>query len=498
MNLKQETVKLSLITFLSIVGGFIFNLLLVRKFGPTQQLDSFFIILTLYSWLALSNSLIASLYIPVFNEVKKASLEDGLAFADVAMKWSLLISILVVSVFLIFDNFIIKIIAPGFTAQGIALSKEISHIVIFALIFSGIASTALLTLNALYYYSVPALTDLMDPVLNVAALFILAPVFGIKAIAISCLVLNFLDACILIAYLHFKTGWRPTRRLYHPGMSLLLNKSSKMTFNSFIWSSKDLIIRNIASRLGEGAVTIISYAEKFTNIIIQATVNPLTRVFYSRIAEWAVLSKWNDIKLLFDKALRINLSFGLFISACSIVFSPSLLRMFLFKSSFNINNIHTLSIVFNIMLGYFIIVSLELCFSRIIMAVKRTGVITINAVLGIIALFLCLFVLVKRYGIYSLPLSALLAQALVLALFYIFTRRYLAVSVFDLVKKLSSIFFISSILLISGLICKNLINNDFILVFCVMPIWLILYFLMGKRFLKSEFDIVFSGWRMRQ
>jgi putative peptidoglycan lipid II flippase len=289
MNLKQETVKLSLITFLSIVGGFIFNLLLVRKFGPTQQLDSFFIVLTLYSWLALSNSFIASLYIPVFNEVRKSSPEESLTFADVAMKWSLLISVFVVFAFLMFDNFIIKIIAPGFTSQGVALSKEISHIVIFALIFNGVASTALLTLNALYYYSVPALTDLMDPVLNIAALFCLAPVLGIKAIAYSCLALNFLDACILLAYLHFKTGWRPTRRLYHSGMALLLNKSSKMTFNSFIWSSKDLIIRNVATRLGEGAVTIFSYAEKFTNIIVQATISPLTRVFYSRIAEWAVL-----------------------------------------------------------------------------------------------------------------------------------------------------------------------------------------------------------------
>ena len=494
MNLKQETVKLSLITFLSIVGGFVFNLLLVRKFGPTQQLDSFFIVLTLYSWLALSNNFIASLYIPVFNEVKKVSLKESLIFADVAMKWSGLISVFVVILFLIFDNFIIKIIAPGFNSQGIALSKEISHIVIFALIFNGIASTALLTLNALYYYSIPALTDLMDPVLNIAALFILAPVFGIKAIAISCLLLNFLDACILLGYLHFKTGWKPTRYIYHPSLALLANKSSKMTFNSFIWSLKDIIIRNIASRLGEGAVTIFSYAEKFTNIIIQATINPLTRVFYSRIAEWASLSKWNDIKLLFDKAIRINLSFGLFISACSIVFSPSLLRMFLFKSSFSVNNIHTLSISFNIMLGYFIIVSLELCFSRIIMAVKRTGVITINSLLGIIALFICVSVLVRKYGIYALPLSALLAQVLVLVLFYIFTRRYLAVSVFSLAKRLSNTFFIALFLLIAGLLCKDLINNDFVLVFCVMPIWLILYLLMGKRFLKEEFEIVFSGW----
>ena len=494
MNLKQETVKLSLITFLSIVGGFIFNLLLVRKFGPTQQLDCFFIVLTLYSWLALSNSLIASLYIPVFNEVKKSSLKESLAFADVAMKWSVLISIFVVSIFLIFDNFIIKAIAPGFTGQGIVLSKEISHIVIFALIFNGIASTALLTLNALYCYSIPALTDLMDPVVNIAALFILVPVLGIKAIAYSCLLLNFLDAGILLTYLHFKTGWRPTRRLNHPSLALLLNKSSKMTLNSFIWSLKDIIIRNIASRLGEGTVTIFSYAEKFTNIIIQATINPLTRVFYSRIAEWVSLSKWNDIKLLFDKALRINLSFGLFISACSIVFSPSLLRMFLFKSNFSLNNIHTLSIVFNIMLGYFIIVSLEFCFSRVIMALKRTGVITINCVLGIIVLFICVSVLVRRYGIYALPLSALLAQALVLVLFYIFTRRYLAVSVFSLANKLSPTFFIALVLFIAGLICKNLINNDFILVFLVLPIWLALYFLMGKKFLKEEFQIVFSGW----
>ncbi len=138
MSLKKETVKLSVITGIAVFAGLIFHVILGRRFGLSWQLDAFFIVITLYGWLCLFNTFLTSLYIPVFNEVKKGDLKEGLAFADVVLKWLLLIAVFIVLLILLLNDWLIGLIAPGFTQKGIILSRELNRIMVFAIIFYSI------------------------------------------------------------------------------------------------------------------------------------------------------------------------------------------------------------------------------------------------------------------------------------------------------------------------------------------------------------------------
>lgn len=494
-DLKKETVKISIVTGITTAGGFVFHLLLGRQFGMTWQLDCFFVVLTLFSLLALFNNFITSLYIPIFNEVKNDSVKEGFIFADVVIKWTALISILLIVVFFMCDEQILRVLAPGFSRQGIMLSKEISHILVFSLVFYSIASTGLMTLNALYHYSVPALIDILDPAMNILALFFLVPVVGLKGIAISYLFTNFIKSGFILVCLYRKTGWRPTARFYHRCLPVLISQSTKMASTNFINSFKDVILRNFASRLGEGAVSIYSYAEKFTNIIVQITVYPLVRVFYSRIAEWVSLSKRADIRLFFIKTLRVILTLGLSVAAFSAVFSPYLLRVCMSGSRFAIENIGVVSRVFDILLIYFIVFSFELCFSRLILAQKRVVAVMINSFLGVIALWVFIFLLLKRCGIYALPLSILISQVLVIVSSYRMTGDYLRLSLKDLADKAFKPFAVAFVLFVAGRGAGKLVSNDFVMAFAVMPVWVVLYALAAKRALKEEWRMLFSGYK---
>jgi putative peptidoglycan lipid II flippase len=492
LNLKQKTVKLSMITGINTFAGFAFHILLGRKFGVSWQLDCFFVVLVLFSCLGLFNSFFTSLFIPVFNEVKKGGFEKSLVFVDVVIKWSVLVSFLIIAFTLLFNNSIIKLLAPGFNERNITLSVEINRIMIFGLVFFSISSIVVYTLNALYYYFIPALADLLRPTLNICAIFILIPLFGIRGIAISYLVSNFLVSTILLLYLFFKTGWHPTLCFYHRKLPNLINKSSKMALSTFIWGLRDIIIRNVASRLGEGAVTLFSYAEKIITTVVRLAVTPIARVFYSRVSEWASLSKWANIRSLFMRTVRINVSLSLFISSGLIAFLPSFLNLFFLGSKFTVKDIHILSMLLNIMIIYFVIGSFEIYLSRIIFATKRAGVVIINATVGVTILFMCSLFLTKKYGIYGLAIAITFSQSIVCSLYYLFAKKTLKVNFFSIVSKFLGGFIIAVVFGFLGIMATQIITNNLVIVAIVFPIWLILYLLFAKLFMKEEVKIILA------
>ena len=320
LSLKRETVKFSLITAVAVAGGFIFHILLARSFGISAQLDCLFVALTLFSWLTVLNMFVTSLYIPIFNELKESSPAQSLVFVDVTLKWTLFLSGAAVWTVFLLRCSDLQALGPGFDPARLALARQLSHILVFGLVFFSVSNTCVLTLNALYRYTVPATVDIFDPVLNILAIFFLVPRIGIKAIAFSYLVSNGAKMCILLWYLRGMTGWKPTKYFYHPQLKHLFKKSSQMTIGGFIWSLRDVLTRNITSRLGEGAVALYAYAEKIIIILVQLLVNPLVKVYYSRVSEWVAKSSWHHIRALFIRTSRVGISLSLFVASGLAVF----------------------------------------------------------------------------------------------------------------------------------------------------------------------------------
>ncbi|MDD5746956.1 MAG: lipid II flippase MurJ [Candidatus Omnitrophica bacterium] len=492
MSLKQETIKLSMLTGMSIAGGFVFHILLARSFGVSRELDCFFVILSLFTLLGVFNTFVTALYLPGFNEVKKENFPDSLVFVDVIIKWVTLIAVVIIAGVLWGDDFIIKLLAPGFTGQSIVLAKELNAIIVFALLCYSVSQVLILTLNALYYYTVPALAMLIDPVFNIAAVCLFAPHFGIKSIAFSYLAANLVRVVVLIVYFHRKTGWRPTVRFYHSKVPELIRGSSLMAGNGFLWGLKDVIIRNIASRMGEGAVTLFSYAEKIINTLFQIVVYPLARIFYARVSEWAASGQWDNIRFTIMRTIRVGVSLVLFVCAGGFVFLPSFLRLFFYGSKFTGQDILTLSAVFNILLGHLVLLSFETHLSRVIYATKRIGVVTITVAAGLTILGTTAFVLARKFGVNGLAGSVVFAQSVICFIYYMFTKKKLGLGIVKLGKNLINSFLVAGISVIIGVGMKHYVDGSIQVVVLVLPAWLLIYGLLARLFLKEELHIMVS------
>lgn len=490
MSLKKTTLKLSIINTISISLGFIFHILLGRKFGVSQELDCLFVALAIFSIAGIFNSFFTSLFIPLFNEIKHLDEKDSFVFADVTLKWAAIFSAFMAVLVLLSGDIIIRGVASGLNAKDVALTLDITQVLFIAFIFNAISNTIGCVLNALYLFSFPAITGLLHPVLNIAALFVLSPLYGVKGIAISYLASNIIQAVILLVYMALKTHWRPTCKLYHEKMPLLVKQSSKMTASGFIWSLKDVISRNIASHLAPGSITLLAYAEKLIGIMQQIAVVPPSKVFYSKVSELVVIRKWQEIRRIFERIVRVNIAIVLFLASGVVVFLVPLLNLLFLGSRFTDNNINTLFHLVMILLFYIVIAAYETYLNQIASAEKRASMVCLIAAGGMCVFFASAWSFSKLLGVYGIAISTSITQLFVCCLYYYFVNEKLQTSFKKITLQVTKSLIIAVVFVFIGIIMKNIIHSDSIIIFLVMPAWAGFYFFVARLIIKEEIELI--------
>jgi putative peptidoglycan lipid II flippase len=494
MSLKRASLNLSIIKGLSILLAFLFHIALAREFGVSGELDSLFVSLTIFSFVGIANSFLTSLFVPIFSEVRQEDEADSFIFADVVIKWSAGLAFMVGLFSWIYCDLIIKAVASGFEGERFALAIDITRLLLIALVFFSISATTICILNALYHFSMPAIAGLLHPTFNIAFLYILSPSYGVKAIAMAYVTSNFLQALILILYLKRNTQWKPTKRLFHERIPSLVRESSRMSINGIIWSLRELISRNIASHFPSGSITLLAYAEKLVTLFVQVAISPLAKVFYSRASAWMAEKRWEDLGKLLERIMKVNVTVIFFVSSGAAVFLVPFLNILFLGSRFTPADIQVLFSLVLIMLLYLIVLSYETHFVQIAYAARRTDIVGINAILGVMIFLGTAWLLSRFFGVYGLAMSISITQVVVSVLYYWFVARIIPVSsdqlVFDLVRCLAISLFFS----ISGLVSRALIENDLIVLILVMPIWSLGFFITIKTFILSD-ELAFISFR---
>lgn len=490
MNSKKSALQISIINATGTILGFIVNILLGREFGVSWELDCLFISLLIFSFFGIFNNFITSMLLPVFNEIKAKDEKDGFEFADIIFKWSLLIGIIGWLIVLIASPLIIKLFASGFDEKAISLTTEILKILFMGYIFYNLTGSVSIILNAIYFFFMPVFVGLLGPIFNIIAIFILIPTYGIKGIAISYIFSNIFQALILISYLFTKTRWRPTLRFYHPIFPELLRQSSTAVAGGFIWSFRDIISRNIASHLGIGAITLLSYADKIISILSQIVISPISSIFYSRVSELVSLSKLTEVKNLLVRVMKVNISVAVFASAGVIVFLKPLFDMLFLGSRFTLKDIDILFYLLVIELGFLIIVSFETLFVRIVYAVKKTQFVLFIATTGVLLFYILSKMLSNLLGIYGLALSIFIIQIPVCTVYFYLLKRYIVILSRDIFYSIIKNLILALLFITMGLFVNSNIKNNVVILFFWCPTWIFIYWIASRYALKEEWNIL--------
>ena len=300
----------SLATVISRILGFLRDVVIARLFGVYIYAQAFVIafrIPNLFRDLVGEGATNAVL-VPVFSEYHlRRSKEEFWELANVVLNILLVILTAIVLLGILFSPVIVRLIAPGFSAEPekFLLTVRLNRIIFPYILLVGLAAYSMGILNSLRHFTVPA----FGPCFLNISIIVFALLFqkGIKGLALGILVGGFLQLAVQIPVL-YKKGFRLRLlpRFRHPetktiGKLMLprLGSSAIYQLNNFV----DSIFGSLAWIVGQGGVAVLYFSYRLVHFPLGVFSNALFQVILPTLSAQALETD--------RSALKETLAFGL-------------------------------------------------------------------------------------------------------------------------------------------------------------------------------------------
>jgi putative peptidoglycan lipid II flippase len=274
MNLHKTLVTISGMTMLSRITGLIREILFARAFGASAYTDAFNVAFRIPNLLRrlFAEGAFSQAFVPILAEYKHQQGEQAakqlVDHVATALIWTMLLTVIVG---IIGTPVIVAIIATGLEKDPTAFNTSVvmTRIMFPYIGFMSFVALAGGILNTWREFKIPAFTPLLLNLAFIVATLFLAPHLSqpIYAMAIAVFVGGILQVAIQIPAL-IRVGMLP--RLYmNPAIGLkdagvrrVLKKMGPAVFAVSAAQISLMINTNIASRLAQGSVSWLSYADR--------------------------------------------------------------------------------------------------------------------------------------------------------------------------------------------------------------------------------------------
>ncbi len=234
-------------------------------FGTRAEYDAYLAAVRIPDLLfaLMAGGALASAFIPTFAEYFAREDEEGgwrLASAVINLVLVALIAAAALAG-LIAPAIVSSILAPGFPPDQQALTVSLMRTMLVAPVLFGVSGVVMGILNARQHFFLPALAPSMLNLALILATWLFAPRFSVRALALGYVVGAALHLTVQLPGLpRVGARYRPVLTLADPGIREVLRLMAPRVLGLAVVHLNFLVNTNIASRLGEGAVSALNYA----------------------------------------------------------------------------------------------------------------------------------------------------------------------------------------------------------------------------------------------
>lgn len=433
---------LMLISIGSKVLGFLREFLLAYKFGASYITDSYIAANTLT--ITFIGGLIGAFftaYLPIYSGVMSEDKTLGKEYNNKLLTMTLLISIASIILYYIFNNSLVYIIAPGFDQNAFLLTKQLSNILIFAVILNAVRSVVA---GFLQY------NDKVEVVYS--NIFILLNIFTIVSILLASpqnpqilgygYLLGAGLAGIILFYQAYKLGfrYRPNLKLKDKHIFETLIILGPIFINIAMMDINTLVDRVIASLLGEGVVSSLAYANKVNEIMVVLFATTMGQAIFPFISKLIANNKTEEAMGVVKKGLIYATIFILPISVLTILFSEQVITLLFFRGAFTR---HDMIITSQTLIAYsigMIFFAYRQIIYRVMLSLKMSKYIMYNSIIVVainIALDLLLY---KRFEHIGLALATSTATSFMcILMLYEINKKVSSLKLKEMIGSLSKI-----------------------------------------------------------
>ncbi len=319
IKILKKTALISILTFGSRILGVVRDALIAMYFGTSSQSDAFFIAFRPVDLVRklFSEGILSISFVPVFSKtLEKEGHSKAVALVFSFFSFLSLMGIFIVLAGIFFAPVIMKFIAPGFVQDSYTYGLTIILLKIMLPYFWLILITALCmgVLNSFENFGVPALAPIVFNLVVITFTILISKVFEtpVMALAAGVTIGGVLQLLIQVPFM-VRLGMIKIPRFQFFRWSLLFHKKVLNILKIMIpcmigaasFQINIMIASFFASRLDEGSVSFIYYADRLVQFPLALFAVSAATVLLPRLSKKAVLGQLNEICDLFSSGAKL-------------------------------------------------------------------------------------------------------------------------------------------------------------------------------------------------
>jgi putative peptidoglycan lipid II flippase len=322
--------------------GLVREMVIGAQFGTTGQLDAYlaaFRLPDLIFYLVAGGAL-GSAFIPIFTatlarEDDPRHLAAWRLASGVGNLLLVVTTVLAMVAALLALPLVRTLIAPGFAPDQQVLTANLMRIMLLAPIIFGLSGIVMGILNSFQHFLSPALAPVLYNLSIILAAWFLAPVLGVRGLAIGVVVGAVAHLLVQVpALLRLRPLYFPTLGLSNPDVREVTRLMGPRVLGLAAVQINFLVNANLASRLGVGSLSALNYAWLMMLLPQGIVAQGIATAIFPTLSALSARGQIDTLRSTLNAALRALLWLTLPAAAGLFVLRGPLIQVFLQRGEF--------------------------------------------------------------------------------------------------------------------------------------------------------------------
>lgn len=492
--MKKIVLILMALTIISKVTGFGREITLSYFFGASYISDAYLISITIptviFAFIAIS---LKTTFIPIHSGLlHKEGLNKANEFTNHVVWYLLIICTIIVLFVLNFTEFTISLFASGFEGETLSLAKQLTRISIFSIYFIGVNYIFEAYLQIKKSFIIPALVGIPLNIIIILSIN-LGYELDYKMLGYG-QIFGAASQLLLLIPFAIKHGYKTifVFNLKDENLKKMIYLSLPVILGTSVDQINKLVDRTIASRIMEGGISSLVYANRLNLFIIGIFVLTISTVLYPQISKMASDQNIQGLKNSTSKSLIAICLLLIPVTVGSMIFAEPIVNLLYGRGAFSEENV---KLTANVLLFYTVGMlgfGFREILSKVFFSLQDTRTPAFNAALGVILNIILNIILSRYLGINGLALASSIAAIFTACLlFYKLRKRIGSFGIKAIFIAFLKVLIASLLMGISSFICyKFLLTylNDSISLIASIIIAVLIYLIIISFMKLSEVD----------
>ncbi|MEA5011211.1 MAG: murein biosynthesis integral membrane protein MurJ [Angelakisella sp.] len=423
---KTATYTIILIgtTIFAKVLGFAREMTLAYFYGASAVTDAYVVAFSIPTIIfsGIGTAILTS-YIAIYTSLQQGDTQKLRKFNDSVTTLIFLLSGLVLAVFLIFDQYIVRAFAVGFQGETFEMAVSLSRIMMASLLFIGV------------YYIIQGYLQIHGSFFAVGMVSVPLNVFVVLSFVFSDAesytrlgwgVVAGYGFSWLMLYVFAKGkgySYRPCFQFKDKHILHLISMVIPIFLGKTITQLNIMIDRTIASTLPEGSVSALGYGNRIIGFVTAVFVVSVATALFPQLSRLSALKNIKKLKSTFVTSVGIMSFIVLPISAGAMIFSEEIVSILFLRGAFTQADVErTAQVVVFYSIGL-LAFSIKDVMLNVFYAIQDTKTPTINSVVALVINTVVNLLLVKKMAHSGLALATSISGIVTLIMLFISLRR---------------------------------------------------------------------------